>query len=57
VDPPLTVVRQDVGSLGRYAADRLFVRIDGDTSPVQHAIVVPSLVQRGSGEIGPPARS
>ncbi len=51
VEPPLTVMRQDVGSLGRQAADRLFARIDGDISPVQH--VVPSLVERGSGEIRP----
>ncbi len=56
VEPPLTVMQQDVGSLGRLAADRLFARIDGDTSPVQHAVMTPSLVQRGSGEIRPPRR-
>ena len=54
VEPPLTVMRHDVGSLGRQAADQLFARIDGDTSPVRHAVVIPSLVERGSGEIRPP---
>ncbi len=56
VDPPLTVIRQDVASLGRQAADLLFARIDGDTSPVQHLVIVPSLVARGSGEIRPAPR-
>jgi len=56
VEPPLTVVRQDVESLGRQAADLLFARIDGDTSPVQNLVIVPSLVTRGSGEIRPARR-
>ena len=55
LDPPLTVVRQDVGRIGRTVAERLFQRIDGDTSPPQHVVLDPTLVARGSGEVPPPA--
>lgn len=52
--PPVTVVAQDPDRLGRLAAERLFARIDGDTSPPQLYVVPTTLVVRGSGEIGPP---
>jgi LacI family transcriptional regulator len=51
LDPPLTVLRQDVGAIGAAVVARLFARIDGDTSPPQHTVLQPSLVVRGSGEI------
>lgn len=54
LDPPLTVVRQDVTRIGATVADLLFDRIDGDTAPPRHIVVKPTLVQRGSGEIPPP---
>ncbi len=53
VTPALTVVRQDVGRIGRLTADLILARIDGDTSPPQRIIVEPTLVVRGSGEIPP----
>ena len=53
VDPPLTVVRQDVGAIGTVVAERLFARIDGDTSAPRHIVLKPELVPRGSGEIRP----
>ena len=53
--PPLTVMRQDVLGIGRRAAELLFSRIEGDTSPPRRIISVPVLVVRGSGEIPPPA--
>jgi LacI family transcriptional regulator len=53
VDPPLTVLRQDVGAIGAAVVARLFARIDGDTSPPQHTVLLPRLVVRGSGEIRP----
>jgi len=53
VTPALTVVRQDVGRIGRLTADLLLGRIDGDSSPPQHIVVEPTLVVRGSGEIPP----
>ncbi|MFW5461203.1 LacI family DNA-binding transcriptional regulator [Knoellia sp. CPCC 206453] len=53
VTPALTVVRQDVGRIGRLTADLLMARLDGDTSPPQRIVVEPTLVVRGSGEIPP----
>ena len=53
VTPALTVVRQDVGRIGRLTADLILGRIDGDTSPPQRIVVEPTLVVRGSGEIPP----
>ena len=53
--PSLTVMRQDVREIGRRAAELLFSRIEGDTSPPRRIISVPVLVVRGSGEIPPPA--
>ena len=53
LEPGLTVVRQDVREIGRYAAQRLYARIDGDTSPPTTRVITPVLIQRGSGEIAP----
>ncbi|WP_404386743.1 LacI family transcriptional regulator [Knoellia locipacati] len=53
--PALTVIRQDVGRIGRITAEILFARIDGDASPPQRVVIEPTLVVRGSGEIPPPA--
>ncbi|HQG16360.1 MAG TPA: LacI family DNA-binding transcriptional regulator [Ornithinibacter sp.] len=57
LDPPLTVVRQDVARIGATVADLLFDRIDGDTAPPRHIVLTPTLVQRGSGEIPPYGRT
>jgi len=54
LDPPLTVIRQDVARIGKTVGDILFDRIDGDTSPPRHIVHEPTLVARGSGEIPPP---
>ena len=51
--PGITVVLQDTVALGRTAAQRLFVRLEGNDSPA-HTFVVPTrLIERGSGEIRP----
>ncbi|RAS69807.1 LacI family transcriptional regulator [Lentzea atacamensis] len=55
LEPGITVVRQDVPGIGRKAAELIFARIDGDTSPPVHAVVPASIVRRGSGEITPSA--
>lgn len=55
LEPGITVVRQDVPGIGRKAAELVFARIDGDTSPPVHAVVPAALVRRGSGEIRPSA--
>jgi DNA-binding LacI/PurR family transcriptional regulator len=59
VSPPVTVVAQDPVALGATAAQLLFSRIGGDTSPPREVILLTRLVIRGSGEIAPaqPGRS
>jgi LacI family transcriptional regulator len=53
VRPALTVVAQDPAALGRAAAERLFARLDGDSSPAREVVLPVSLIERGSGEIPP----
>jgi len=53
VSPPVTVVVQDPVALGGTAAQLLFSRIAGDTSPPREVILLTRLVVRGSGEIPP----
>jgi LacI family transcriptional regulator len=49
----ITVIAQDTAELGRQAAELLFQRLGGDTSP-PHRIVMPTrMVCRGSGELRP----
>lgn len=55
LDPPITVIRQDVPLLGRTAAELLFDRIAGNSEPPRHLVFEPTLVVRGSGEIPPSA--
>ncbi len=54
LDPPVSVVAQDVLAIGTLAAQILFGRIEGDTAPPQTHIVPTRLIPRGSGEIPPP---
>jgi LacI family transcriptional regulator len=56
LDPPVTVVPHDPVELGRTAAELLLRRLDGDRSPSQRVVCPVRLIQRGSGEIAPPAR-
>jgi LacI family transcriptional regulator len=56
LDPPLTVVRQDVDAIGSAVAGRLFARLDGDTTASRAVDVALELVTRGSGEVRPPGR-
>ncbi len=53
VRPPVTVVAQDPVLLGATAAQLLFARIAGDTSPPREVVLTTRLVIRGSGEIAP----
>jgi len=57
LDPPVTVVAQDVAAIGTQAAQILFRRIGGDTSAVRQHVVPTRLVARGSGEIRPVSRA
>lgn len=54
LSPPVTVVAQDPATLGATAAQLLFARISGDTSPPREVILMTRLVIRGSGEVPPP---
>ena len=54
LSPGVSVVSQDVGAIGRIAAERLFARVDGDLSPPETRLVTTSLIRRGSAEIPPP---
>jgi LacI family transcriptional regulator len=55
VEPGLSVVAQDPQAIGHAAADLLFRRMEGDTSPSVHHVVPVELIARGSGEIEPRA--
>ncbi len=54
LDPPVTVVAQNVAEIGTLAAQILFGRIDGDTSPPRQHVLPTRLIERGSGEIPAP---
>lgn len=47
----LTVVRQDVATIGARTAELVLARLDGDDEPTRHVTVPHTLVERGSGEI------
>jgi LacI family transcriptional regulator len=53
VRPGVTVMAQDPATIGRRAAELVFARLEGDTSPPRTAVVRTRLLQRGSGEIPP----
>ena len=55
VRPGVTVMAQDPTAIGRRAAELVFARLAGDHSPHRTAVVRTRLVERGSGEIAPPA--
>ncbi len=53
VEPAISVVAQDPQRIGQAAAELLFRRLDGDTSPTVHHVTPVKLIARGSGEIPP----
>lgn len=53
LEPGISVVAQDTSSLGRWAAQLLFNRLQGDDSPPRTHSVPTKLVSRGSGELAP----
>lgn len=54
LDPPMTVIRQNVADIGTRAATMLFERVDGLDEPPRRVVIEPTLVERGSGEIRAP---
>jgi LacI family transcriptional regulator len=57
LSPGVTVVAQDAAQLGRTAADLLFRRLDGTEGRPRRLVLSTRLVERGSGELPPPAGS
>jgi LacI family transcriptional regulator len=55
ITPPVTVVSQDTGEMGRLAAELLFRRLAGEGGPAQRITLSTRLIVRGSGEVRPPA--
>jgi len=55
LSPPVTVIAQDPGQLGRSAAELLFRRLEGAADPPWHRTHPTRLIARGSGEL-PPAQ-
>ena len=51
--PAITLVTQDVEAMGETAAELLFARLDGDTSPYKKIVLPTKITARGSGEIPP----
>ncbi len=51
LDPPVTVVAQDPGTIGRLAAELLFQRIEGNPAPPAEHVVPTTLISRGTGEL------
>jgi LacI family transcriptional regulator len=54
LEPAVTVVRQNPREIGLVAARRAFERLNGDSTPPRTVLLPVQLIQRGSGEIGPP---
>jgi LacI family transcriptional regulator len=58
LDPAVSAIVQDPRAVGQLAAELLFARLNGDSTPPKHVVVPTRLVMRGSGEIpGPGAGS
>jgi LacI family transcriptional regulator len=54
LEPGITVMAQDPTRIGTIAAERVFARMDGETSPASTTVIPTALLVRGSGEISPP---
>lgn len=53
LSPPVSVIAQDPGQLGRGAAELLFRRLEGAADPPWHRTHPTRLITRGSGELPP----
>jgi LacI family transcriptional regulator len=51
LEPAITVIAQHPSAIGQLAAELLFSRLDGDTSPRRRHLVPYTVIVRGSGEI------
>ncbi|KQQ05801.1 LacI family transcriptional regulator [Rathayibacter sp. Leaf185] len=51
--PAVSVIAQDPTRIGRTAAERVFLRLDGEDAPAQTFVIPTTLIARGSAEIPP----
>ncbi|QHC60731.1 substrate-binding domain-containing protein [Rathayibacter sp. VKM Ac-2760] len=49
--PAVSVIAQNPGLMGRTAAERVFLRLDGEDEPAQTFVIPTTLIARGSGEV------
>lgn len=49
--PAVSVIAQNPGLIGRTAAERVFLRLDGEDEPAQTFVIPTALISRGSGEV------
>jgi LacI family transcriptional regulator len=54
LEPAVTVIAQDPQGIGRTAVERIFARLEGDTTAPRHHVIATTLIARGSGEIRAP---
>jgi LacI family transcriptional regulator len=57
LSPAVTVLEQSAELLGRLAAERLFLRLDGDGGEPVQTVIPLQLIPRGSGELLPGAQA
>lgn len=57
MDPPVTVVSQDIREMGRTAAQLMFERMAGAPGPSERTVLPTRLIVRGSGELPPRVRA
>ena len=53
MEPAISLVTQDIPAMGKEAAEMLFARLDGNTSPFHTRVVETTFTQRASGLIKP----
>ncbi|PPF20555.1 LacI family DNA-binding transcriptional regulator [Rathayibacter rathayi] len=54
LEPAVSVIAQNPALIGRTAAERVFLRLDGGDEPAQTFVIPTTLVARGSGEVPGP---
>ncbi len=54
IDPPLTVIRQDIDAIGQRVVSLLWAQLDGEIAAPRRVVLPVELIRRGSGEIPGP---
>jgi LacI family transcriptional regulator len=51
LEPAVSVIAQNPAVIGRTAAERVFLRLDGEDEPARTFVIPTELIARGSGEV------